>query len=131
MTRTELTEVESLLYRILPDPRGYAQRVVNQLIERVTLQTEELTPSTVPGVAGGIEMLMDRNLLLAAALGACECWGQDSKCETCFGAGSAGWVLPDQLLYKEYVGPATERLSEKKATGSTSRSGSPLKGDAE
>src|SRR4051794_6339318 len=40
--------------------------------------------------------LYDRNIILAAALGACgNCWGGNVDCPICDGAGAPGWVLPD------------------------------------
>ena len=50
--------------------------------------------------------LVDRNLALAAALGACDCWGQDPGCRICAGAGGPGWLPPDRQLFAAYVYPA-------------------------
>jgi hypothetical protein len=52
------------------------------------------------------EDLVDRDRVLAAALGACPCWGQDVDCAVCRGAGTPGWRTPDRQLYAEYVQPA-------------------------
>jgi hypothetical protein len=52
------------------------------------------------------EELVDRDNLLAAALGACVCWGQRAECPICNGAGTPGWALPDEQLYTVYVRPA-------------------------
>ena len=35
MSTAELNAVEALLERVLPDPRGFAERVFSQLVERV------------------------------------------------------------------------------------------------
>lgn len=50
-------------------------------------------------------------VVLAAALGACDCWGLRGDCPTCRGKGSAGWIDPDVDLFHEYVSPAAARLS--------------------
>lgn len=50
-------------------------------------------------------------LVLAAALGACDCWGLRDDCPTCRGKGSSGWIDPDIDLFQEYVSPAAARLS--------------------
>jgi hypothetical protein len=50
--------------------------------------------------------LVDRDRVLAAALGACHCWGQNIDCGICQGVGTPGWKTPDQQLYIEYVKPA-------------------------
>lgn len=50
---------------------------------------------------------------LAAALGACYlCWGEDSDCEFCGGAGRPGWSEPDAELFASYVAPALERFRQ-------------------
>jgi hypothetical protein len=52
------------------------------------------------------EDLLDRNSALAAALGACDCWGEQLGCRYCGGAGQPGWVPPDRQLFVSYVYPA-------------------------
>jgi hypothetical protein len=54
------------------------------------------------------EELVDRNSVLAAALGACECWGHHVDCPVCDGVGGPGWTLPDEQLYTSYVLPAVD-----------------------
>jgi hypothetical protein len=63
----------------------------------------------------------DTTLVLAAALGACDCWGMVADCSVCAGAGTSGWTEPDVELFREFVGPALARISaeqEQKASGS-------------
>ena len=52
------------------------------------------------------EELIERNSVLAAALGACDCWGEQFDCALCDGAGAPGWVLPDRRMFANYVYPA-------------------------
>jgi hypothetical protein len=52
------------------------------------------------------EELVERNSVLAAALGACDCWGQHVSCPFCNGVGGPGWTLPDERLFASYVRPA-------------------------
>jgi len=54
--------------------------------------------------------LADRNLTLAAALGACDCWGQDDGCPVCEGVGGPGWLPPDRQLFAAYVYPAMRAI---------------------
>ena len=126
MSVTELEEVQALLERVLPDPRGFAGR----LLQQAMMQYGQFAPpaatafyaaasaeDTVPG--DGVIVAdkwaddqepADINLLLAAALGACECWGLSARCDLCQGFGSAGWTEPDPDLFDEYVRPAVDRL---------------------
>jgi hypothetical protein len=52
------------------------------------------------------EELVNRNSILAAALGACDCWGQNVDCPVCDGVGGPGWAVPDDQLFASYVRPA-------------------------
>lgn len=56
--------------------------------------------------AGRDEELAERDQVLAAALGACDCWGQNPRCRICQGEGGPGWLLPDRQLFTAYVYPA-------------------------
>ena len=112
MTTSELAAVEALLLKVLPDPMGFGERVLGELLERLATVPPGDGPSVVPSYESAAhEALVDRNLLLAAALGACDCWGEDPGCSGCGGEGSAGWVPPDPQLYAEYVAPAVRRTS--------------------
>jgi hypothetical protein len=137
MPTRELDEVTALLERILPDPAGFADRVLSQLLSRYSVtgknvgpsyRTEDepqehvhreevvIAPSYQPE---SWESLADSNVLLASALGACDCWGLQSNCVVCKGVGSSGWTQPDAELFQLFVGPAVERLSttEQKSPG--------------
>lgn len=110
MSRSELQDVEALLARILPDPSAYLDRLLSELVERLGV-----APHPAPGVGGTDEAdadrrLVDHNLLLAAALGACDCWGADPACPVCEGDGAAGWTEPDRDLFTELVAPAVARV---------------------
>lgn len=113
----ELAAVEDLLIRVLPDPMGFAERVLGELLERLATPAGAgpVIPSPTvadPEPAEPQQVLIDRSMLLAAALGACECWGEDRLCPCCGGQGSAGWVPPDPELYVEYVAPAVRRTTD-------------------
>jgi len=112
MTTSELAADQALLLKVLPDPMGFAERVLGELAERLATVPPGDGPNVVPGYESAAhEALVDRNVLLAAALGACDCWGVDAGCPGCGGEGSAGWVPPDPELYAEYVAPAVRRTS--------------------
>jgi hypothetical protein len=112
MTTSELATVEALLLQVLPDPMGFAERVLGELAERLATPPGDGQTVVVAGSESAAqEALTDRNVLLAAALGACDCWGEDTGCPGCGGVGSAGWVPPDPELYAEYVAPAVRRTS--------------------
>jgi hypothetical protein len=126
MSRTELEDVQALLERVLSEPRTFAGRLVQQAITQYgpfteptatafyTAVAEDLTASEtviVPDEWPADETPLDTNALLAAALGACECWGLREACHMCQGRGSAGWAQPDPELFEEFVRPAISRLS--------------------
>jgi hypothetical protein len=137
MAATELEDVQALLERVLPDPSGFAQRLLLQLMAQFgesaapgagpygsaanafyTAAThDDATASNIiitpeppdadePDADEGDEGLAGTNVLLAAALGACECWGLRADCGLCQGEGSAGWAEPVPELFDEFVGPA-------------------------
>jgi hypothetical protein len=112
MSTSELAELETLLVRVLPDPKGYAERVLQELLDRVTgvAPGGDQPWAVASDEPGADQMLVERNVLLAAALGACDCWGTDPACDICAGEGSPGWTEPDHRLYVEYVEPATRRM---------------------
>jgi hypothetical protein len=135
MAATELEQLQALLERVLPDPTGFAQRLLLQLMAQFGQSSEPsvsafnssarafYTAATEDGAtASNIVITPEQpvvdepsagtNLLLAAALGACECWGLRDDCDLCQGRGSAGWTEPIPELFDEYVGPAIAKLSD-------------------
>lgn len=127
MATTELDEVQALLERVLPDPAGFAQRLAVQVMSRwgqstgpaarafyTDVMAEEAPPAATiipPDWAAPDEPPVDMNLLLAAALGACACWGMRADCGACRGHGSPGWTEPDPDLFAEFVQPAVAKLT--------------------
>lgn len=121
----ELDAVETLLGQVLVNPRGFAERLLEQLLNRYA-DPGALAPDPAPILAddgfsdlasGRSDVTMpsepghaDSNLLLAAALGACDCWGSDVTCPICRGEGRCGWAEPDAELFDEYVAPAAARI---------------------
>lgn len=122
MSTTELHDLEALLERALPDPRNFINRVLEQLLDRVSTETPQ-GHTVVAGYDATLhQRLEDRNAVLAAALGACECWGEERDCPVCGGAGTSGWVPPDPVLYDEYVSPAVEHRTDRRTAGATTGS---------
>jgi hypothetical protein len=132
MSATELEEVQALLERVLPDPRGFAGRLLQQAISQYGQFAEPAATAFYTAVADDItaaetvivadewpagEKPADTNSLLAAALGACECWGLQADCELCRGQGSAGWTQPDPELFEEFIRPAINRMPAGPASG--------------
>jgi hypothetical protein len=126
VSASELDEVQALLERVLPDPAGFAQRLALQAMTRWGQSAEpgpaafytatdaaDLTVGDIlltPDRPGEQEPPVDTNMLLAAALGACECWGLQAGCDLCWGQGCAGWIQPDPELFEEFIQPAIARL---------------------
>jgi hypothetical protein len=112
VSTSELGQLEALLERVLANPSGYLETVMQQLMERLG----DVKPDSPPTVLAGYDVLAheelaDHNLLLAAALGACDCWGADPQCPVCEGAGASGWTDPDPGLFAEFVAPAVARAA--------------------
>lgn len=63
--------------------------------------------------------LQERNATLAAALGACDCFGESTVCETCHGGGFPGWSVPDEELFSDWVRPALAALARSRSAGGT------------
>ena len=121
MSTTELEEVQALLERVLPDPARFAERLLQQVMTQWGQSTEPsarafYTAATAEDVTASPTVItpeqpvmdetpIDTNILLAAALGACECWGLRASCHVCQGRGSAGWTQPDPQLFEEFVEP--------------------------
>lgn len=58
-----------------------------------------------------LELLRERNDVLAVALGACHlCFGRDPGCAECGGAGGPGASAPDPGAFRDYVVPAVRRV---------------------
>jgi hypothetical protein len=135
MSGTELQDVQALIERVLPDPSGFAQRLLLQLMAQfgqsaepganafssganafyTATAEEDMTASEIflaPERESPDEAPASTNMLLAAALGACECWGLRADCDVCQGRGSAGWTEPVPELFDEFVGPAIARRSD-------------------
>ena len=64
-----------------------------------------------PDLLPRYEEVVERNGALAAALGACECWGERVECLVCYGTGRPGWIPPDPLLFSRFVRPAVKMVS--------------------
>jgi hypothetical protein len=67
-------------------------------------------------------MLMERIDLLAYALGACSCLGEDDACELCHGRGIPGSFLPDKKAFAEYVLPVLNKLRKYKRNSKHNKS---------
>ena len=133
MSATELEDVQALLERVLPDPARFAERLLQQVMTRWGQSTEPsahafYSTATAEDAAAAATVItpdqtvvteppIDTNMLLAAALGACECWGLQTNCHVCAGQGSAGWIQPDPQLFEEFIEPAISRLSGPSAGG--------------
>ncbi len=113
VTTSELASVESLLLQVLPDPKGFAERVLGELAGRLAVAPPADDSTVISSFESAAhEALVDRDVLLAAALGACECWGDEPSCRACGGRGTTGWMPPDPDLYAEYVTPAVRRTAQ-------------------
>lgn len=59
-----------------------------------------------------LNFFIDVNTVLSSAVGACECWGEDSGCPHCHGNGKPGYFEVDEQAFRQYVMPCMERVDE-------------------
>lgn len=71
---------------------------------------EKPPPAEPPAPPPAADELREQNSALAAAVGACDCWGERPDCRFCEGEGSPGWVRPDRQLFATYVYPALRAM---------------------
>jgi hypothetical protein len=121
-------DLTSLLGRGLGDHLVLAERVITQVVDRVAAEESIAgeTPAERIALALGNRLtrlvldeearaarfdgLVARNIALASALGACDCWGEHAACPICGGEGAPGWLPPDPPLFATYVRPAARQL---------------------
>jgi hypothetical protein len=122
-------DLSSLLGRGLGDHLALAERVIAQVVDRVAAEETfgDGTPAERIAAALGnrlarlvveeetsasrYEELLERNITLASALGACDCWGESADCPICDGDGRAGWLPPDPHLFATYVQPVARAVA--------------------
>jgi hypothetical protein len=98
-----------------------AGAVSNWLTRTVQSGDGSLSAHSIETTSRDLEVddLVERASELAAALGACDCWGDDPDCPFCHGGGTPGWMPPDRRLFAVYVYPAIRTLrAGRKRTGS-------------
>ncbi|WP_433379080.1 hypothetical protein ACQPZX_12845 [Actinoplanes sp. CA-142083] len=119
----ELDDVMALLGQVIADPSAFGQRLAEQAVARFAQGAEpgHVEADRVVDMASFAPKQDDSSVLLAAALGACACWGAQVTCPSCHGEGSAGWTEPDVALFQKFVGPAVERLSAADLTSGGNR----------
>jgi hypothetical protein len=70
------------------------------------------------GMRAELRWLREKNDEVTAALGACYlCWGENSQCEICGGAGGPGAFEPDQEKFSRLVTPALRRIRRSSLKG--------------
>jgi hypothetical protein len=117
-TQEQLTRNGALTANDQVSPDQVVVTALGNRLARIILNTDSSAAedwSTVGFLADELshyEELIDRNSVLAAALGACDCWGQHVSCRFCNGVGGPGWTLPDERLFASYVRPALHAATD-------------------
>jgi hypothetical protein len=119
-----------LLDHVGADPVGLLDRVLARAVGQLSGDAaavddgSEGSPADVVAAALGDRLalliagdrrereLEARNRVLATALGACDCWGEDIGCPVCDGEGAPGWLLPEPRLFAAYVRPGLRALDQ-------------------
>jgi hypothetical protein len=124
-------DLSALLGRGLTDHLALAERVVAQVVDRLATDESMVGSDETPAEriatalgnrlarmvldeessAARYEELAERNVALASALGACDCWGESADCPICDGDGAPGWLPPDVELFATYVRPVIRHRS--------------------
>jgi hypothetical protein len=123
-----------LLERVAEDPVGLLDRVLARAVGQLSGDNAavddgggEGSPADVVASALGDRLalliagdrreheLEARNRVLATALGACDCWGEEIDCPVCDGEGAPGWLLPEPRLFAAYVRPGLRALDQTEA----------------
>jgi hypothetical protein len=124
-------DLTALLGRGLTDHLALAERVLAQVVDRVTSDESFVAGDETPAeriahalsnrlarrvvdeesASARYEELVERNIALASALGACDCWGESPRCPICDGEGRPGWLPPDRQLFATYVSPVVRSRS--------------------
>jgi hypothetical protein len=125
-------DLTALLGRGLSDHLALAERVITQVVDRLAedevFGAGDESPAERIAMALGnrlsrlvrdeesssarYEELVERNIALASALGACDCWGENTDCPICDGEGRAGWLPPDPHLFATYVQPVARNMAQ-------------------
>jgi hypothetical protein len=98
-----LSERLSKLLTADPDSKPAEPSVVEDLVTEDGIDEQSLLAD--------YEFLVNKNSQLASALGACECWGEDSGCPVCQGEGMPGWTRPETQAYSFFIRPAMKALA--------------------
>jgi hypothetical protein len=123
-------DLSTLLGHGMADYLDLAQRMIAQLVDRVGEESfaagDEAPAERIAAALGNrlarvvldeeaiavrYDVLAERNVALAAALGACDCWGDDPDCAICDGDGRPGWLPPDPQLFAVYVRPVAASIA--------------------
>lgn len=83
------------------------------------IEVQEVKEDDAPATSN--DTTSARNLALASALGACDCWGEDARCPVCHGKGRPGWTLPEKPFFDYYVRPAVTHSASLMPAGAPNR----------
>lgn len=92
--------------------------IVRFLRERLTAPAAgaEVVSDAEPRLRAALRSARRRNARLAAACGACPCWGERPACPRCAGQGLPGALAPDPQAFLEYIAPVLRAIGLIQAT---------------
>lgn len=121
---SESDPTTALLARYLADRHATAEKAPESVVDERAGERQiafEHLRTHVTELYAELEALRVRNEQLAAAMGACSCWGDEPACSHCGGAGVPGWSAPDVLLLRVYALPALRELVPRRVSSDASR----------
>lgn len=83
------------------------------LINQKLIRRNKLLKRQQKKILKYLNFFIDVNTVFSSAVGACECWGEDTSCKECHGKGSPGFFQVNENAFKAYVMPCMEHITEK------------------
>jgi hypothetical protein len=86
-----------------------------KLLEQVVSLKDKLKKNTADKtkIVNKLNYLMKINTSLSQALGSCpKCWGEDPRCNMCWGNGVPGWNNINKRFFNIYILPCVEKMYE-------------------
>lgn len=105
---------ESELKQLIGDNIGDKKALILKMLSENNSksETERDGLDELERLKNGLRRFQRWNHAASSALGACQCWGENRRCNYCRGNGRPGWKRPDIDNFENLVVPALDRLEQ-------------------